>query len=266
MKHGLGRVPSPKDSRDWPVERLADMIADGVAMPVSWSDPVVLDQGQTPHCVGYGCAGFVACAEADSPADITVTDALGDAIYAAAKIIDGEPGQQNGSSVRSGAKALKEFKYIDAYAFGTFAQGQAWVRAHGPVVVGTDWTEDMFDPDTNDEVHATGDVVGGHCWLWRGVDEEYGDSEGRNSWGTSWANAGDFYISDADFKLILANGGEVLMAVKYVKPVPVPPAPPAPTPAPPSDVQKIVKAVVKILGSVERALAKAVKELEELLP
>ena len=81
--HGLGRKPSPPDERDFAVARLEQMIFAGAAVPVLWNDPVVLDQGKTPHCVGYGGAGFMATAEAQAGADPTINNQVAEALYAA---------------------------------------------------------------------------------------------------------------------------------------------------------------------------------------
>src|SRR5258708_7963234 len=71
---------------------------------VSWPDVrSTLDQGQTPHCVGFGWAQW----GSTDPVEDNFANADGNAIYADCKIIDGQPGQQNGSNVRSGPQALK---------------------------------------------------------------------------------------------------------------------------------------------------------------
>ena len=54
-EHGFGYVaPETPDPRNWPLSKLIAMVEAGVAQPVSWNDPVVLDQGQTPHCFPTG--------------------------------------------------------------------------------------------------------------------------------------------------------------------------------------------------------------------
>ena len=257
--HGLGRKPSPPDERDFAVARLEQMIFAGAAVPVLWNDPVVLDQGQTPHCVGYGGAGFMATAEAQAGADPTVTNQVAEALYAACKIVDGEPGAQDGSTVRTLAKVLKERGVIDAYAFGTFAEGKAWVKGKGPVVVGSRWDYSMEATDAQGFVHPDGNAAGGHCWLWHGSDDVIADNTGRQSWGEDWGMRGDFYLADADLQNILANGGELLMAVKLVDPVtPTPPTPPSPGT---SEAIVIVRAIIAALGRVDAELQRLLKDI-----
>src|SRR5436190_17748269 len=125
---------------------------------VSWPDVrATLDQGQKPHCVGFGWAQW----GNTDPIEDEFANADGDALYAECKIIDGEPGQQNGSNVRSGAKAMKNRGRVGTYAFAnSIEEATAWVLAHGPVVMGTDWTNDMFTPDANHFVRPSGGVAG----------------------------------------------------------------------------------------------------------
>src|SRR5436189_70085 len=53
----------------------------------------------------------------------------------------------------------------------------------GPVVIGCNWYEGMMEPDSTGIVHPTGDVVGGHCVLVRGVAVKREWVRFRNSWG-----------------------------------------------------------------------------------
>jgi len=213
--HGLGRIPSRRDARDWTPDRLEAMLSTQI-VPVSWLDPVTLDQGETPHCVGYGCAGFLATAEIAAKSNALITNADGERIYREAKAIDGDG--EDGSSVRSGAKALqKQEAAIAAYAFGSFDQAKKWVDQHGPVIIGIDWTEGMFHPSKKGVIKPTGENAGGHCLLWRAADVKIGCCRYnilRNSWGSSWGVKGDCYISDKNLKELLNYGGEACMAVR----------------------------------------------------
>lgn len=179
---------------------------------VLWGDPDQLDQGQTGHCVGFGCAQFC---NAD-PIEDHLKNADGDAIYYEAKVIDGEPKAEDGSSVHSGIKALVNRKRIGAYAWAsTLAVITQWVAAKGPVVVGTDWMNDMFSPDAQGIVKPTGGIAGGHCYLIVGYDPASGVLEFQNSWGSSWGLNGRFGMHSADFDtLVKANGFEACAAVE----------------------------------------------------
>jgi hypothetical protein len=199
------------------MSRLEAMIQAGEAEPVTWHDPVLLDQADTPHCVGYGFAGFWATAQRVIGPNPAVTNSDGESIYYAAKIYDGEPGAENGSCLRSGAKVLKDRGIIAAYAFGTFDEAAHWVTNYGPVVLGTNWYERMFTPSWHFGIlYPRGEIVGGHCYLWRGVHRRLGFwryNMVRNSWG-QWGKGGDAYLSDKNLRRLMYEDGEACMMVR----------------------------------------------------
>ena len=179
-----------------------------------WNDPVVLDQGNYGTCVGNGWAGW-----GDSmPVADTYDETDARAIYLEATIIDGAPdySYQNGSTVRSGAKAMQNRRRLAAYAFGTVSQAIAWLSTHGPVVVGSDWTEGMFSPNPEGFIAPTGKVAGGHCYLMLGYDPTTEVFEFRNSWGTGWGLHGDFRMKHADFAALLGFQGELCFAAELL--------------------------------------------------
>ena len=170
-----------------------------------WEDPIQLDQGQTGHCVGFGWAGWGDCA----PTTDRFQNADAHAIYYEAKVIDGEPRSENGSTVRSGAKAMVRRKRLGAYVFATAVDDvKAWVLSRGPVVAGTDWTYDMFHPDKEGFVKPTGRIAGGHCYLMIGYDETSDTFTFDNSWGPQWGLEGRFRMHASDFEQLLAQRGE----------------------------------------------------------
>lgn len=176
---------------------------------VVWNIVPRLNQGETPHCVGFGWADF----GNSDPINDSYTNADGDAIYYECKVIDGEPNAEDGSDVRSGAKAMLARKRIAAYAFAkTLDVAETWVKTKGPIVVGTDWTEDMFTPTQGNFVVPTGAVAGGHCYLWSGVEDDVYIF--TNSWGADWAMGGQFKMQKADFASLYASNGEACAAVE----------------------------------------------------
>lgn len=180
-----------------------------------WDDPIQLDQGQTGHCVGFGWAGWGDCA----PVQDRFMNADAHAIYYEAKVIDGQPRQENGSSVRSGAKAMVNRKRLGAYVFATNVdEVKQWVLTHGPVVCGTDWTQDMFNPDPDGTVHPTGRVAGGHCYLMLGYDQGGDAFTFENSWGPTWGLQGRFRMHSADFATLLAQQGEACAGLELPLP------------------------------------------------
>ena len=203
------------------------------APPVTaWQDQIQLDQGQTNHCVGFGWAAWGDCA----PVEDQYQNADGDTIYSECKVIDGQPGQQNGSSVRSGAKAMQNRGRLGAYVFAsTTDEVKQWVTQHGPVVIGSSWTQDMFTPDANGVVRPNGAAAGGHCYLLLGYDPATDLFQFDNSWGSKWGQAGRFFMSATDFDTLVMKdpNGEACAGLELpLSPVPVPAPVPAPPPPP----------------------------------
>lgn len=198
-----------------------------VPIPVTdgplWPDSVVLDQGQYGTCVGNGWAGW----GDTGPVQDAYDEKAARAIYYDATVADGSPdnpdapgGGQQGASVRGGAKAMQKRGRLTAYAFTTvLADVSEWLALHGPVVIGIDWTADMFNPDADGLIHATGAVQGGHCVVLRQRLDGTKRTLGRNSWGRGWGVGGDFTIGDTDLARLLGNGGEACLAAEVGAPV-----------------------------------------------
>lgn len=231
---GLGRRPKTPDDRDYTADRLERMIAEGTATPVIWSDTEILDQGDSSECVAFGTGGMLNCDD-ENHIDPHLTNDQCHLFYLDIKVLEGEPGQEDGAEVRDGLKQAKANGWISAYAALTsMTQILAWLEAHGPVLVGTDWTNSMFATDSAGiiAVDPTSGVAGGHCWFHCGEDGIYLDSV--NSWGESFGLDGKFKITQTDFDQLLAgieSPGEAWAAVQAV-PVPTPAPIPAPTPTP----------------------------------
>ncbi len=198
-----------------------------------WEDLIQLDQRQTNHCVGFGWAAWGDCA----PVEDQYQDADGDAIYYECKVIDGQPQQENGSSVRSGAKAMQSLGRLGAYVFASAtAEVKQWVTNNGSVVIGSDWTQAMFTPDAKGFVQPSGPVVGGHCYLLLGYDPVQDAFEFDNSWGSAWGQNGRFFMKATDFDALVFNpnsNGEACAGLELpLTPTPTPPPTPTPTPPP----------------------------------
>jgi len=178
-----------------------------------WSLNAQLDQGQTPHCVGFGWSAWGNC---EPTLDAFDNDYAHGLYYEIKRTIDHAPeenvpvDQQQGTSVRAGAKAMKNRGRIVEYVFAApGAQGiteiNEWLLNHGSVVMGTVWLRQMFSPDANGYVTVSGADMGGHCWLLLGYDkvaDEY--SAADNSWGEGWGIKGRFKLRGADFRKLYA--------------------------------------------------------------
>jgi len=119
----------------------------------------------------------------------------------------------DGTSVRAGAKVLQSAGYINGYNW-------AWdidttvnaLLTLGPVVVGTWWYYDMFFPNKENIITATGNKIGGHAYLLDGVNVKKKLIRIKNSWGRDWGKKGFAYISFDDMDKLIKDYGEVCMA------------------------------------------------------
>jgi Papain family cysteine protease len=190
--------PAQPDQPDQPDQPATDSTP-------GWTLDTQLDQGQTNHCVGFGWSGWV-----DSlPVVGHYQNADGHALYYECKVIDGAPHAENGSNVRSGALALRNRGRLAAFAFAkTTSEIDSWINTKGPVVVGTTWTEDMFNPDADGFVKPTGGSAGGHCYVMLERRDDEDAYVFQNSWGKGWGQDGRFKIKTADFDSLLQDQGE----------------------------------------------------------
>ncbi len=209
----FGRNQSPHDPRDY---NLKWFIPRGEQLPKEkmWDFPAdSLDQGETPHCVGFSMAGF----GINLPTYTPYTNKDGHKFYYLCKIEDGEPELENGSTLRSAAKVLQNTGAIEAYAFARDKQTILWwLRNRGPIIMGTLWTDTMMEPGEGNILDTSGHFLGGHAWIANGIrEDDY--IRGQNSWGEPWGDNGAFYIHIDDFMELFSYGGEALAAVELEK-------------------------------------------------
>ena len=183
----------------------------------TWRCNAYLDQGKEGACVGFGIAHELAA----RPSEVTgLTNKFAkEAIYWEAQKIDQWKGgsyprakpKYEGTSVLAGVKVARDKGFFDSFywAFGLndLALG---VGYRGPAVLGLPWMEGMFDTDDNGYIHATGDVIGGHCILCRGINVREKYFLLRNSWGRGWGVNRDCKISFYDMKKLLTDDGEAV--------------------------------------------------------
>lgn len=207
----LGRIPQ-LDTRNLSFPAIDSVTATKPLRSYTWATPVHLDQGQTPSCVGHGWTHDY---NARPKSTKVVTEAEALALYAAAQALDGMPMPHDGSSVLAGAKAAQAQGWIKSYTWAFNVNDVALAIGYkGPVVMGTDWLQLMFTPDAAGQIHATGPVEGGHCYLLTGVDVKKKLFRIHQSWGTIWGINGDAFISFDDLALLLTEQGEACVPVK----------------------------------------------------
>lgn len=210
LGHGMGRIPSPPDNRDLKLELFLPAVT---ILPKSiiWSCDTVLDQKDTPHCGGFSAADW----GNTRPVDDRYQIQDGHAYYYLCKEIDGEPKKENGTTIRSVARALKQRGRLQAYAFTSHSSTMVqWLLTKGPLIVGTDWTEGMSEPDYKGFIHPIGAVKGGHAYVLLGCNTKKGYFTLLNSWGQDWALNGRAKILIPEFMQLFSSDGECMTAVE----------------------------------------------------
>lgn len=208
----LDRVPEfdPASRRFRAVEGIEQLPFRGY----TWRVPVSLDQGREGACVGFGWAHELAARPWPIPG-ITNSEAFG--IYYWARQHDEWPGENyDGTSVLAGAKAVTEWlPYVKEYrwAFG-LDDVRRTIGYRGPVVLGLNWYEGMFEPQPDGRIQPTGGLMGGHCILAYSVSEHLRIVRLWNSWGPDWWQGGAWcYLTFDDLDRLLHEQGEACIPV-----------------------------------------------------
>jgi hypothetical protein len=218
MTHSLGRLYAP-DPKDHPATRKLPARVE-LAPYLYWHTRWVGDQddrSQTGYivsaCTGFAARGFLEAAPAITH-DLDPFD-----IYRRAREHDEFPGEDyEGSTVRGVMKYLHELRRIGEYVFAWGLQPVLeWLTAYGPVVLGTDWTWDMFTPDAQGVVRDTGGVAGGHAYVCIGYSLTRQALRCVNSWGREWAQAGRFWLPFDVAERLIAAQGEAAMTIEIIR-------------------------------------------------
>lgn len=195
--HAFTATPSPTRSRDilWP------------------RHSPILDQGDLGSCTGNAMTGWLGCA----PHVITADDAdkydqkMAVEIYSLATQYDSFPGQyppeDTGSSGNAAAKAARSLGLISSWSWAFTTATLMGALQAGPVLIGAPWYEGMFTPDSDGRVWATGEMVGGHEFLARGIEGM--DIICDNSWGADWGQQGSFRIPLSVWMVLRAERADV---------------------------------------------------------
>jgi len=224
MNYGLGR----KSSVDWRDLNfpLAEHPKLKAARPYIltkrywWSSGHWGDQGLSSQCVAYAWLHWME----DGPVTWSPREPGSGFLYDPAEIyrkaqrLDVWPGEDyNGTSVRAGAKVLKQLGVIKDYRWSSKLRDVIEAVLYvGPVVVGTDWHESMFTPDKDNFIKPTGGIAGGHAYVINGVNTKRGCFRIKNSWGREWGNVGHAYIQFGHFRDLMQAQGEVCLATEVI--------------------------------------------------
>jgi hypothetical protein len=213
----LGRhVNHDPQSRRFPARTAA-------ANTVLWRHSApILDQGNLGSCTGNALAQLINSAKF-APARRRVhkrrylVESEAVALYSRATVIDpydgAYPPEDTGSDGLSVTKAGMEQGYFSEYTH-TFSFDQFLGALQlQPVIVGTNWYEDMFEPNAKGFVSVSGRYAGGHEYLCVGVNMRDKYVTFVNSWSEWWGVKGRFRMSFPDFERLLEEDGDVTAPV-----------------------------------------------------
>ena len=174
----------------------------------------VLDQGQVGSCTGNAAAQSLNHRPNHLNGSLVMNEADALRIYGLATQLDGFPGtypeEDTGSSGLAAAKACQQLGYISGYTHAFGLDHLLAALMVGPLIVGTDWHEDMFNPDPLGIVKPTGAVVGGHEYVVDGVHVAPRMIRFLNSWSNGWGHRGHFWMTFDDFATLLGNDGDAI--------------------------------------------------------
>jgi Cysteine protease len=215
---GLGRrfAPDPRDA-NFPM-RTALPAAPSTRTYRYWNaNGFWFDQGDQPICVGAAWCHWLEDGPVTQRGSAPVLRPL--EIYAAAQKVDEWPGEDyGGTSVRAGAKVLQARGFITEYRWAsTIQEIVAALLDVGPVVVGTNWYADMFEPDEAGLLHIGGGLAGGHAYVLDGISMPHKLIRMKNSWGRGWGKDGFAYLAFEDVDDLLHEDGEAALAVEIRK-------------------------------------------------
>jgi hypothetical protein len=211
----LGRfVEHDPQSRQYPARRATQL------KTVLWSHKApVLDQGSLGSCTGNALAQCLNTTKfrLSRPNGRYLDESVARNLYSRATHLDSDPQYwpptDTGSSGLAVAKAGMQLGYLTSY---THAFGMDHFLAAiqlSPVIIGSDWLEDMFNPSTKGWVNVSGNVAGGHEYLALGANMIGRYVTCLNSWGQGWGVNGRFRIHFDDFAKLLANQGDVTVPI-----------------------------------------------------
>lgn len=202
IQFGRDYVEDPRD-RKFSLQKLATQ-----KKSKHWKLGPQLDQGYSPHCVGYAWYGLLA----SSPHRQKPIAPSG--IYTLAQYFDEWEGQNyDGTSVRGAAKVLQITGHIEHYYWAHDIDAAiTHLLENGPVVFGTNWYRDMNYPDNDGLISIGGSLLGGHAYLVYGVDVKKEIFKFQNSWGSDWGIDGTAKMSFETFETLLKKDGECCTA------------------------------------------------------
>ncbi len=186
--------------------------------PIDWhrDDADVFDQGDLGCCTA--CAGLGVMMTGPFMHGTRYNLDSAHSFYHDETVLDDAPGTwpptDTGSSGLAAMTVLRSRKLITSY-FHAFSPTVAVAAlTHGPIAVGTVWTESMFELK-NDQlvVNRKSPVAGGHEYVIDAWDPKGRRVRITNSWGLSFGDHGRAWLKYSDFTWLLSQQGDAVQPV-----------------------------------------------------
>lgn len=178
------------------------------------------DQGDLGSCTANAALGCLVTAPFGQPGvAYTETDAV--ALYRLETQLDDSqiPGQyppdDTGSTGPWSMLALEKQGLVRSFRHTRSLMTALRLLNAGPISIGVAWYQSMFTPDPNGllTVDEGSGVAGGHQVCITADDADRRRVRVRNSWGTSWGDAGHAWLSWDDLDDLLRDGGDVVQPI-----------------------------------------------------
>ena len=207
----------------------------------------VLDQGLLGSCTGNAAVKALSYGvfwptvdDILSETDTKLNEDYSVGVYSDATLLDpfagAYPPTDTGSDGLSVAKVLKNRNRISGYQHATSIDAVLTALSKQAVIVGTEWRERMFYPNSAGIMSIEGAVAGGHEYVLDELDLENGLIGMQNSWSTGWGVEGRAYFYIEDFQNLLMANGDCTVFTPITEPAPTPePVTPEPEPVDKAD-------------------------------
>ena len=198
-------------SRDYPIRALFTP-QPAVRRKRIWTPlSTPLDQGQEGECVAFSWLSELAATPWRHPADNAAARALFQRIRACDRAMGNH--WEQGASILAGAKVCRAEGAIREYrwCFGIDDVIETILR-RGPVILGVEWYESMYDTDPGGLVRIGGPKAGEHAIMANGFwpdHPRFGDvAVWTNTWGPGYGLNGMGLIPVGKLDWLLQRGGE----------------------------------------------------------
>jgi hypothetical protein len=208
---GRGLVNHDPRSMTYPAVDLVDQTKPRTK---GWRRGRAYDQGNTSQCVAFTGVGILNSTQLSlsAPYDVRSRIRPGE-LYDGARDRDEWPGRNyEGTSGLGLCRYLKETGRIQEYRW-CFGLDQTLLALSwlGPVGIGVNWREDMWDTDLDGYIHASGDAVGGHEVELTAIDTRKKRVTLTNSWGPGWGVGGKAHLTWVDLDRLLRDDGDAFV-------------------------------------------------------